>query len=362
MVLELLVFGFFKANKMDIAKRFKENPILQPGDILPSSEQSEIECLLNPGVFRFEDKVWLLVRVAEKPIQQAEKISVNILDENIGVKTIVFDKNNADLDLSDPRVITYKGEYYLTTLSHFRLFSSKNGKDFKEETDFEPIHGKGKQEEFGIEDCRIVYLDGMYHLTYTQISSMGVGVGYMHTQTWKEFVRKGMIFPPHNKDCTFFNEKINGKYYALHRPSSAEIGGNYIWLAESNNLVHWGNHICIAQTRPGSWDSARIGAGASPIRTSDGWLEIYHGADNTNRYCLGALLLDLEDPSIVISRTKEPIMEPVMEYEQNGFFGSVIFTNGHLVDGDELTIYYGASDSVVCGATFSINQILALLK
>ena len=143
-----------------------------------------------------------------------------------------------------------------------------------------------------------------------------------------------MIFPPHNKDCAIFSEQIGGRYYALHRPSSPTIGGNYIWLAESPDLVHWGNHRCLAHSRPGMWDSARVGAGAAPIRTPEGWLEIYHGADANNRYCLGALLLDLESPWKVLARSSEPIMEPLAEYERTGFFGNVVFTNGHVVDGD----------------------------
>jgi predicted GH43/DUF377 family glycosyl hydrolase len=122
--------------------------------------------------------------------------------------------------------------------------------------------------------------------------------------------------------------------------------------------LHWGGHRCLARTRPGMWDSARVGAGAAPIRTSAGWLEIYHGADEKNRYCLGALLLDLNDPWKVLARSESPIMEPAAQYERTGFFGDVIFTNGHLVDGDKLTIYYGASDSVVCGAHLSITEIL----
>jgi predicted GH43/DUF377 family glycosyl hydrolase len=109
------------------------------------------------------------------------------------------------------------------------------------------------------------------------------------------------------------------------------------------------------------WDSARLGAGASPIRTSKGWLEIYHGATAENRYCLGAMLLDLQQPWKVMARSHDPIMEPTADYERTGFFGNVLFTNGHLVNGDEVTIYYGASDSVICAAKFSIQQILQTL-
>jgi predicted GH43/DUF377 family glycosyl hydrolase len=87
-------------------------------------------------------------------------------------------------------------------------------------------------------------------------------------------------------------------------------------------------------------------------------LEIYHGANEENRYCLGALLLDLNSPWKVIARSEDPIMEPLESYERSGFFGEVTFTNGHILDGDSLTIYYGASDSVVCSARFSIKKIL----
>lgn len=173
-----------------------------------------------------------------------------------------------------------------------------------------------------------------------------------------------MILPAHNKDCAIFEEKINGLFYALHRPSSVDIGGNYIWLASSPDGIHWGNHHCIIKTRKGFWDSKRVGAGAAPIKTDKGWLEIYHGANENHQYCLGAFLMDLKDPSKVIARTEEPIMVPTTKYELSGFFGNVVFTNGHIVepDGDTLTIYYGASDEFVCGAQFSIKEILLLLK
>jgi len=200
-----------------------------------------------------------------------------------------------------------------------------------------------------------------YYLTFTEVSAHGVGVGLRRTNNWKSIYHLGMILPPHNKDCAIFPEQIGGKYLALHRPSSPAIGGNYIWLAESPDLAHWGNHRCLAHSRPGSWDSVRVGAGAAPIRTQAGWLEIYHGADSENRYCLGALLLDATQPWKVLARSKEPIMEPLADYEQTGFFGNVVFTNGHVVDGDELIIYYGASDSVICGARFSLEEILRTL-
>lgn len=346
---------------MDIAKRFPENPLLRPSDIQPSMSGMKIECLLNPGVFRYENKTWLLLRVAERPAQKPGFTSFPVLDKSGTMKLLEFENTDTRLDLSDPRVINFDGKDYLTTLSHLRLVCSEDGVNFHEPEGYEAILGKGPLETFGIEDCRVANIENTYYLTFTEVSENGVGVGLITTTNWKEIQRHGMIFPPHNKDCALFNEKIQGKYFALHRPSSPELGGNFIWLSESPDAEHWGKHHCIARTREGYWDSARVGAGGSPIRTSKGWLEIYHGADENHRYCLGALLLDLNDPSIVLARSKEPIVEPLAEYELTGFFGNVVFTNGHLVNGDDLTIYYGASDEVICAAKLSISEILSTL-
>ena len=347
----------------DIAKRFSENPLLKPSGAKPSAEGLEITCLLNPGVFQYQDKTWLVVRVAERPAQKENFISFPVLDSG-NIKIIEIDKADPELIATDARVINYKGVDYLTTLSHLRLLCSNDGIHFYEPEGYYPIMGEGILQAFGIEDCRVTFLENKYYLTFTAVSDNGVGVGLKTTTNWKNFQSYGMILPPHNKDCAVFSEKINGMYYAFHRPSSVEIGGNYIWLAQSPDSIHWGNHKCILKTRENLWDSARVGAGAAPVKTDKGWLEIYHGANHQNQYCLGAFLTDINDPSKIIARTEEPVMIPSADYEVNGFFGNVVFTNGHIVhpDGDTLTIYYGASDEFVCAAQFSIKEICSLLK
>ena len=345
-----------------MVQRFAQNPIIHTRDIAPSHSDWIVECVLNPGVFTFENKTWLLLRVAERPIQTDGKVSFPVMKDNGNYEIMEFDRNDKDLDLSDVRMVGYKDKLYLSTLSHLRLVCSDDGITFYEPEDRKSkIFGEGSLETFGIEDCRVTQIGSRYYLTYTQVSENGVGVGLMHTDDWIEFTREGMILPPHNKDCAIFNEKINGKYYCLHRPSGLGLGGNYIWISSSPDLIHWGDHRCILQTRSGMWDSARIGAGAAPIKTEEGWLEIYHGADAQHRYCLGAVLLDADDPTQVIARTTIPIMEPDTAYEQKGFFGHVVFTNGHLVEGDTIKLYYGASDEVICGAVFSIQKILTSL-
>jgi predicted GH43/DUF377 family glycosyl hydrolase len=349
---------------MDIARRFTCNPLISPDVVKPSVEGAEVECLLNPGVFEFEGKTYMLMRVAERMTQRDGFLSTLVVDPTAedGVKVVEFALDDPLLQYDDARVFSYDGKTYLTTLSHLRLAESSDGTNF-EVHDKPLLLGEGNYEDFGVEDCRVSLLGDTYYLTYTAVSEFGPAVGMQSTKDWKSFTKHGVMLPPPNKDCAIFEEKIGEKFWCLHRPVVVVDSWKdlHIWLASSSDLEQWGDHQCVAKTRPGMWDSQRIGAGAAPIKTDKGWLEIYHGANDDSRYCLGALLLDLDDPSKVIARSEQPIMEPLEEYEQQGFFGNVVFTNGHTVSGDEVTVYYGASDTVICGAQFSICEILASL-
>jgi len=344
----------------DLAQRHPLNPLIKPEDVLSHHPKMKVECVLNPGVFQFEGKTWLVLRVAELPLQEEGKITIPLMKDN-SIEVISFDLDDPLLNTSDPREPMYDGETYLSTISHLRLFNSVDGAHFKDAS-WPSLLGKGDLESYGIEDCRVAAMkDGSYLLTYTATSPSGYGVGLRRTCDWKKFEEFGMILPPANKDCAIFEKTIDGKYFCFHRPSGVGLGGHYVWLASSPDLVHWGNHSCIAKTREGMWDSSRVGAGAAPIETDRGWLALYHGADQDNRYCLGALLLDKNNPEKVLARSADPIMEPTETYEQEGFFGNVVFTNGHTVEDDLITLYYGASDSVICSAQLSVSEILKTL-
>ena len=345
----------------DMAHRFSTNPVITPEQVTPSIEGFEVTCAFNPGAFEYQGRIGLVLRIAERPVQNDITISTPVLDEYGALSILEFRRDDPKLETGDPRGFQYDGHDYLTTLSHLRLAWSDDGEHFSVEA--EPCGvGLGKLETFGLEDARVTQIDGRYYLTYTAVSSNGFGVGMRSTTDWKTFKHHGMVIPPANKDCALFPEKTNGYYYMLHRPTGSGLGGNMIWIARSPDLEHWGAHQCIAHPRAGFWDETRIGAGAAPIRTDAGWLEVYHGADHLHRYCLGALLLDINDPSKVIARSTKPIMEPSAEYELKGFFGNVVFNNGNVVRGDELILYYGAADSVSCGARFSISEILKTLR
>jgi len=348
---------------MDLATRFADNPIIRPTDVLPSVRGAEVVGVLNPGACCFAGKTLLSMRVAERMKQREGQVSTLVYDETQpnGVRVVEYALDDPKLQCGDPRGFSYDGRPYLTTLSHLRLAESSDGIHFR----IHPaplIRGSGPLETFGMEDCRVSRLGDRFCLTYSAVSPVGVGVGLQITTDWRTFTPMGLILPPPNKDCVIFEEQFAGRYLCLHRPMVETWQALDIWCASSPDLRHWGDHRCIARTRHGWWDSQRIGAGAAPIRTPKGWLEIYHGCDAKSRYCLGALLLDLDDPTRVLARSADPIMEPSADYERAGFFGSVVFTNGHVVDGDTITLYYGASDSVICGATLSLDGILRTLS
>ena len=348
----------------DLAKRFTANPIINPRDVKRSREGFEVVCTFNPGAFEFNGRFGLVVRVAERRTTDNESVESLSISRNGEIEFQSFSLTDPKLKSLDSRSFIYNDTEYITTLSHFRLAWSSDGEKFSVE-DSPILSGSSDNESFGIEDTRVTKIGSEYFLTYTGVSSNGYGVQMKSTTDWKTFKDFGTVLPPFNKDAVLFDEKINGKYQMLHRPTGSGLGGPYIWSSTSTDLFHWGHHVCVATTRPNMWDSARIGAGSAPIKTEAGWLEIYHGAEvvpTGHTYRLGALLLDLDDPTRVIARSQEPIMEPRSNYETDGFYGNVVFTNGQIVQGDEILLYYGAADTYTCGARFSIKEILNSLK
>jgi len=272
-----------------------------------------------------------------------------------------FSKDDPANDFSDPRLIVRPGETYLTSISHLRLGRSKDGIDFDIE-EGASIAPANEYESFGIEDARISLIGETYYITYVGVSAFGVTSCLVSTRDFKSFQRYGVIFCPENKDVLIFPGRIDGSYYALHRPFSPLFGRQDIWIAESPDLRCWGNHRYLMSPRAGFWDDAKIGASAVPLRIEQGWLEIYHGADRNNRYCLGAVLLDAEQPWKVIARGKEPILEPEAEYEIEGFFGNVVFSCGLLCEENKLRIYYGVADTAVCYAELGLQETIENLN
>ena len=343
--------------------RSPHNPVIEPKDIKPSRAGFEVVGVFNAGVTRFKDHVILLLRVAERPIsRQPDVVQIGLLDVAKG-DIVLKDFSRADSrnDFSDPRLIITPTETYLTSISHLRLARSSDGINFEIE-DTPAIVPANDYETFGIEDPRISLIDGTYYISYIAVSPLGVTTCLASTKDFNSFRRQGVIFCPDNKDVVLFPERINGKYYALHRPVSNLFKNQDIWLAESQDLICWGNHHSVMTPRPHCWDQVKVGAGAVPFKIDQGWMEIYHGADRNNRYCLGAVLTDSDQPWVVLARTEKPILEPKATYEHGGFFGNVVFTCGLLKDDDKLTIYYGAADTVICCAELALKEVIESLN
>ncbi len=338
--------------------RAAENPILQVEDVTPSRPDFEVIGVFNPAVARCGDEVLLLLRVAERPVNHRADVVLSPMYD-VDANQIVakaFSRDDPQNDFADPRLIVRPWETYLTSISHLRLARSTDGVRFQV-ADVPAIQAANEYETFGVEDPRITQIDGTYYVDYVGVSPLGITTCLAVTRDFHSFERRGVIFHPDNKDVAIFPAGIAGRHYALHRPHSSLFQRNDIWLAESPDLLCWGNHRCLMGTREGMWDELRIGVGAAPVRIEEGWLEVYHGADHNSRYCLGAVLLDAEQPWRIVARSRDPLFEPQAPYECSGFFGNVVFACGLLLENDTLRLYYGAADTSVCYAEIPLADV-----
>lgn len=342
-------------------KRFANNPIITPAQIMPSRDDFEVIGAFNAGVIEYHKEIIMLLRVAERPIQTS-KDAYLVPVYSVETESIIVENYKINYDeIKDIRVIQTDSGAKTTSISHFRVARSRDGENFIV-SQHPAILPSNKYEALGIEDARITYINDKYYINYSAISNLGITTMLAVTENFEIFTKIGNIFHPDNKDVTIFPEKIEGLYYALHRPSISHFATPDIWIAQSPDLLHWGNHKHLASVRPSSWDSTRIGASAVPFLVEDGWLEIYHGADQYNRYCLGALLLDRERPWIVKERSMVPILEPTMAYEVNGFFGNVVFSCGAVRKDNHVYVYYGVADTSMAGVIIDLEEIYQSFK
>ncbi|MDO3677153.1 glycoside hydrolase family 130 protein [Paenibacillus ehimensis] len=343
--------------------RYPGNPIIEPKDIPPYLEDYEVIGVFNAGVMRYGDEILLLLRIAERPVHHDPKYSLSpFYDMANGKMGVVrLEKGMPGYDFSDARGIGTPDGSLLTSISYLRIARSKDGIHFKID-DRPALFPENRYEIYGIEDCRITQIDDTYYINYSAVSNLGITTCLASTKDFAYMQREGVIFQPDSKNIAIFPQKINGKYYALHRPSSSSFGKPSMWIAESPDLLCWGNHRYLMGCRDGCWDETRIGASCVPIKLEQGWLELYHGADRNNRYCLGAALLDIDQPWRVIARSTLPLMEPETAYEKDGFFGNVIFSCGALYEQGKVRIYYGAADTSMCYAEVDMAEIMRGMK
>ncbi|MBN2009307.1 glycoside hydrolase family 130 protein [candidate division KSB1 bacterium] len=322
----------------------------------------EVVGVFNPAACKFQDEYILVVRVAEMCIQTEGWFKIPIMNFT-GERPQLEIKSwkQGEINLSDPRKF-WAGPYrYLSSISHLRLARSTDGVHFTF-SDNPFMFADLTNEAFGVEDARITQIGDTCYLTYTAVSINSFGVSLAGTVDFQTVQRYGMILAPENKDSCLFPEKINGKYVALHRPSSDNFGRPSVWYCESPDLLHWGNHSCLLAPYENQWERQKIGVGPQPLKTSDGWLVMYHGCGDDSVYSLHLCLLDLNDPRKVLKRTSEPVFVPETDWEKNGFFPNVVFCNGWIREPDDrVLIYYGAADSCICVAETTVNDLMGFL-
>lgn len=336
------VFGLFKASdghkSKDIALRLDRhghNPIISPN----AKNSWEAFNTFNPAAVYYNGKVHLLYRA-----QGHDYVSV------LGYATS-SDGIHMDERFDEP--------IYVPTA------------DFEYREDVRPedlsltyVSGGGYG---GVEDPRITKLGDKFYLTYVAFDGVSPPRVALTSISEENFLNRRwlwekpvLISPPNivDKSCVIFPEKVNGKFVVMHRIYPNIL----IDFVDDLNFdgTKWLEGKYKIEPRPDFWDSRKIGAGAPPIKTKHGWLLIYQsvGEQDSGRYKVGAMLLDLEDPTKVLYRSQSPILEPDAHYENNGFKAGVVYPCGAVVIDETLYVYYGSADSYVCVATADLEEFL----
>jgi predicted GH43/DUF377 family glycosyl hydrolase len=272
---------------------------------------------------------------------------------------------------------------------------SKNGYDFKRVSDKPTVR---PQDEYtsgsGIEDPRVVKIKDYYYITYAsrpfppgqywlnkqnpykpqqcpedfprKLKENSTSTFLLITKDWKNFIDAGRLTSAllDDRDVILFPEKINGKYFMMHRPMEW-TGEKYgtknpaIWISQADDWLGFNNSTLLAKAKF-EWEE-KIGGNTPPIKTKHGWLTLYHAVGSDSHYRLGAMLLDLQDPTKVLYRSKDWILQPEKDYELNGFYNGCIFPCGKVVVDNKLYVYYGGADRYVGLATCSLTELIDYL-
>jgi predicted GH43/DUF377 family glycosyl hydrolase len=269
-------------------------------------------------------------------------------------------------------VVKFRNRYMMIFRSHqlngrsiLGLAESDDGYNFRvHEKPFMTPASDGvfkEYEEYGVEDPRIIFLEGEYLITYSAYSRHGVRIGLAKTRDFKSINRFSLITEADYRNIVIFPEKFKGLYARLDRPHS-EISPWSIWISYSPDLRFWGESRLVMKPAQYHWDGMKIGPGAPPIKTPHGWLNIYHGVFPTmdgNVYRLGVALHDLQDPSKIIAVGDEWILQPEELYEITGYVHNVVFTCGAVPENDgSVKIYWGGADKVMCVGTANLDDLV----
>mgnify|MGYP002480972776 FL=1 len=345
--------------------RHPENPIVVPG--LYDWRRA---VTFNPGVLLDDDgRFYLYERTAGqfRPFH----CYIGMMESDDGVHFVhtspepVFTPEMAGSmygSVQDPRVAKMDGRYYMTYAFRPYAWSSHPtgvGVPESHESEFPGVERAAPDTTGGSANVQGARPDNMTR------SGIAVSDDRVH---WKHL---SWVTTPDidDRDVILFPEKIGGRYAVLRRPLSyvgPEYGttGPSMWLSYSDDLHDWTDPVLVAKAEF-AWEDNRIGGSPPPIRTDAGWLVLYHGVQTIDarvkhvRYRLGGMLLDLEDPTRVLARTAEALMEPEAYYERFGaYIPDVIFPTANVVKDGTLYLYYGVCDTAIALATAPLDAVV----
>ena len=332
-------------------KKHENNPIFSPN---PDNYWENI-VVCNPGVWYENSKFSMLYRAAGDDKEHFIRFGLAESEDGVNFTRVsdepVFSPSIDGPDMGgveDPRIAKFGDEFYITYA--YRPFPPGQYWKFEHDVILLPKSGEDSP-----------------HVYKKNVANSGLAI----SKDLKTFKRLGRITTSNldDRDVILFPEKINGKFAMLHRPKEW-IGEKYgtdkpaIWIRFSDDLMVWEEKsTLLIAGKPNTWEE-KVGGSTPPLKTKDGWLIIYHGVENggLGYYRAGAALLDLDDPTKVIGRLENWIMEPEHDYEIEGYYKGCVFPTGNVIIDDTLHVYYGAADKYIGLATCNINELLSELK
>jgi predicted GH43/DUF377 family glycosyl hydrolase len=315
----------------------------------PANEWENL-AVFNPAAWYEEEKglVLMLYRAAEAHPEYKCYFGLavsndgyhfeRVSDESaIGPSVDGFDAST----IQDPRMVKIGEWYYITYAARHFPFGQ---------------FWKPKEEQYRPPSCPEAFPRAL--------RDNATSTGLLLTKDFKTFIRAGRITDPvlDDRDVVLFPERIGGKYVMMHRPLEW-VGKRYgvehasAWISSAKDVLGFRKSKLLIKAKY-DWEAGKLGINTPPIRTEHGWLTLYHAVGADKYYRLGALLLDPEDPSRVLHRTPEWIMQSEAEYEIEGYYPGCVFPCGKVVIGETLFVYYGAADKYVCLATCKLQELL----
>ncbi len=313
-------------------KRYENNPVVSREDVPYINERAyDVSSAFNPGAIKYDDKYILLLRVQNRG------------RETFLVKAVSDDGKKFEVD---------------NTIVHFEGIEEV------------------KERIYHCYDARITKINDEYYIMFAMDMEDSCKLGLAKTIDFETYKFLGIVSEPNNRNGVLFSEKIDGKYVRLERPNKVSledgpVSGNTICISKSDDLVNWEKFGQVMSGRFHYWDEL-IGSGPPPVKTRHGWLHVYHGVathfSSSNIYQAGVVLLDEKDPSKVLARGSQNIIEPREMYELVGQVPNVIFPSGMIVmeydeegyakEESDVFIYYGAADTSVGLAITTVKELL----